>query len=133
MSVFARRVHIPDPEQYGLRVQHGGFAVLENSLIHATGLAHAVDAEGTDAGTVIATVRHTTIVGDNLADPGVPAIVSLTYPAYGSVNLVIRDSIVAGFTKPFLRHSPDGGNDADLTVIYSHVAFTPTDDSGWER
>jgi hypothetical protein len=126
VTLFARRVRINDPLAIGFYVSFGAFGVFENGVIHASGHAHAVQARAENAGTVIATVRHTTIVGEAL-DPGTPAVYAevLDIPGIGPINLVMRDSIVTGYQTGLWRKAPTSATvgDASLTALYSHLPF----------
>jgi hypothetical protein len=71
---------------------------------------------------VIATVRHTTIVGTSIV-PNTPAVRATVEnaPGNGSVNLVVTDTIIDGYNRPLSRQAPVsptiGG--ASLTARYS--------------
>jgi len=72
VTTRVKRSRIIDPLAYGVRISNGGFTVVDNTIIEAdTGFP--VLAESNDAGTVIATIRHTTIVGPP-ADQNQPAV-----------------------------------------------------------
>jgi hypothetical protein len=123
VTVFARRVRITDPLAYGVRITDGAFLVFENGIISDVTTGYPVIAESNDPGTVIATVRHTTIDGTP-SDPNDPAVRAAVQNAAGNgpVNLVVSDSIIAGFENPLNCEapvSPTIGN-ASLTVRYSY-------------
>lgn len=122
VTIFARRVKITDPLAYGVRITDGAFLVFENGIIEAdTGIP--VIAESTDAGTVIATVRHTTIIGSGIAS-GDTAIRSIVDDSVGNgpTNLVVSDSIIAGYEDALTCEAPEAANvgNALLTVRYSY-------------
>lgn len=123
-----RRTRIIDPLAYGVRISDGSFAVVENSIIEAD-TATPVVATSTDPGTVIATVRHTTIVAppDDQNDPAIEATVS-DVAGNGPVNLVVTDTIIAGFENPLWCEAPvaaDVGN-VNLTARYSYFFHSAT-------
>jgi hypothetical protein len=126
VPVFARRVRIIDPGVYGMHVSEGAFGVLENSLVHTTGTAQAFTAHVGGPGTVLATVRHTTIVGEgmDLSASAIRATVA-DVAGSGSINLVVKDTIVSGFEHPLWRVAPTGpaSGSANLFVSHSHVRF----------
>jgi hypothetical protein len=111
-----RRTKIIDPVAYGLRVTNGSFAVMDNSLI-VTDDAIAVTGETGDTGTVIFTVRHTTIVDTGGADNPAVDVGDTGSPAAGSVNAVITDTIIAGNEDPLNCDSPM--STTSLTMRYS--------------
>jgi hypothetical protein len=111
-----RRTKIVDPVAYGLRVTNGSFAVMENSLI-VTDDAIAVTGETGDTGTVIFTVRHTTIVDTGGADNPAVDVGDTGSPASGAVNAVIADTIIAGNEDPLKCDSPM--STTSLTMRYS--------------
>lgn len=111
-----RRTKIIDPVAYGLRVTNGSFAVMENSLI-VTDDALAVTGETGDTGTVIFTVRHTTIVDTGGADNPAVDVGDTGSPASGAVNAVISDTIIAGNEEPLKCDSPM--STTSLTMRYS--------------
>lgn len=111
-----RRTKIIDPVAYGLRVTNGSFAVIENSLI-VTDDALAVTGETGDTGTVIVTVRHTTIVDTGGADNPAVDVGDTGSPASGAVNAVISDTIIAGNEDPLKCDSPMSST--SLTMRYS--------------
>jgi hypothetical protein len=121
-----RRTRIVDPLAYGVRITDGSFAVVENSIIEAD-TATPVIAESNDPGTVIATVRHVTIVGPP-ADQNEPAVQAKVQNAAGngSVNLVVSDTIIAGFDNPLWCEAPAAANigNASLTVRYSYFSHS---------
>jgi hypothetical protein len=120
----ARRVRIIDPLAYGLRVTKGGFAVMENSLITVDD-GYALVAETGSIETLIATLRHMTIVdtgGD--ADPVIDVGDMTGVPAAGSANVVISDTIVAGNEDPIECNSPTSST--TLTMRYSWFFHSAT-------
>jgi len=122
VAVHARRVAIRDPLAYGVRISEGGFLVFENGIVEST-TATPVVAASTDAATVIATVRHSTIVGID-PEPGDHAIEAVVNDGAGNggVNLVVTDTIVSGYDDPLLCSAPSSpsiGN-ASLSVTYSY-------------
>jgi hypothetical protein len=121
-----KRTRIVDPLAYGVRITNGGFAVVDNSIIEAD-TATPVVAESNDAGTVIATVRHTTIVGPP-GDQNEPAVKAKVQNAIGngSINLVVTDTIIAGYDNPLWCEAPAAANigNASLTVRYSYFSHS---------
>jgi hypothetical protein len=130
VPVFARRMRIIDPGNFGMRVTYGTFGVLENSVVQTTGTAVAVIAEASTAGTTVATVRHATIVGYGM-DVNTPAIRTTVTnsPGAGSVNLVVKDTILAGYETPLWREAPTGPGtgSANVLVSYSLLRFSVYD------
>ncbi len=126
VATRVKRTRIVDPLAYGVRITNGGFAVVDNSVIEAD-TAYPVIAESNDAGTVIATVRHTTIVGppDDQNDPAVKAIVQNTV-GNGPVNLVVTDTIIAGYDNPLWCEAPTAANvgNVNLTARYSYFSHS---------
>jgi len=122
IAVRVKRSRIIDPLAYGVRITNGGFAVVDNSIIEAD-TGYPVIAESNDAGTVIVTVRHTTIVGPppDQNDPAIKAIVH-NVVGNGPVNLVVTDTIIAGYDNPLWCEAPTAANigNANLTVRYSY-------------
>ena len=123
-----RRTRIIDPLAYGVRITGGGFAVVDNTIIEAD-TATPVVAEADDAVSVIATVRHTTIVGppDDQAEPAIKARVQNAV-GNGSVNLVVTDTIIAGFDNPLWCEAPTAANvgNVNLTARYSYFSHSAT-------
>jgi hypothetical protein len=121
-----RRTRIIDPLAYGVRISEGSFAVVDNSIIEAD-TATPVVAEANDPGAVIATVRHTTIVGppDDQNEPAVQAKVT-NVAGNGSVNLVVTDTIIAGFDNPLWCEAPVAANigNVNLTARYSYFSHS---------
>lgn len=120
----ARRVRIIDPLAYGLRVTKGGFAVMENSLITVDD-GYALVAETGNIETLIATLRHVTIVdtgGD--ADPVIDVGDMTGVPAAGSANIVVSDTIIAGNEDPIECNSPTSST--TLTLRYSWFFHSAT-------
>jgi hypothetical protein len=114
-----RRTRIIDPEAYGVRVTDGAFATVENSIVEVDD-ATAFSVVANDAGTVIFSARHTTLIDTGGADkPAIDARVS-NPPGNGSVNAVLSDSIVRGFATPYERFSASLGS-ATLSVRYSNL------------
>ena len=123
VTVRVRRVRITDPLAYGLRITDGAFMAAQNIVIDQADTGYPVIAEANDPGTVIASVRHSTIVGppDDQNDPAVKALVH-NAAGNGSINLVVSDTIIAGFENPLWCEAPsaaDVGN-ASLTARYSY-------------
>jgi hypothetical protein len=121
-----KRTRISDPLAYGVRITNGGFAVVDNSIIEAD-TGYPVIAESNDAGTVIVTVRHTTIVGppDDQNDPAVKALVQNAV-GNGPINLVVTDTIIAGYDNPLWCEAPTAANvgNANFTARYSYFAHS---------
>jgi hypothetical protein len=128
VTVNVRRVAIYDPLAYGIRISDGAFASVHNSIVEST-TGIPITAESTDSGTVIASVRHVTIAGVDL-EPGEFAIQAKVHDEAGNgpVNLVVRDSIVAGYEDPLRCEAPDdaGVGDAILSVGYSWFFHSAT-------
>jgi hypothetical protein len=126
VPVVARRVRIVTPSAYGMRIADGASAILENSIVHVTGTAQAVLAVTETAASTLVSLRHVTIVGLGM-DINTPAIrvIVPNSPGSGSVSVVVKDSILAGFETPLWREAPTGPNtgDANLLLSYSHLRF----------
>ena len=112
-----RRTQIIDPVAYGLRITHGGFAVMDNSLIVVDD-ALAVSGETGSTEAVIFTVRQTTIVDTSGADHPVIDVGDDLTPKAGSVNAVFSDSIVAGNEEPMKCDSPMSSTTLSLRYSY---------------
>lgn len=126
-----RRTRIVDPAGIGVWIASGGIAVVDNSIIESD-VGTPVYAQSTTSSIVIGTVRHSTIAGTP-ANPQAPAIRATVMPAvgHGSINLVVSDTIVAGYQQPLRCEAPAANNigDANLTVGYSYF-FHSADTSG---
>ncbi len=132
VTTFVRRTRIFDPLAYGVRVTNGGFAVVENSIIEAD-TAFPIILESNDSGMVIATFRHNTILGppDDPNDPAVRAVVQNAV-GNGGINLVVSDTIIAGYENPLSCEAPTSGSigNVNFTIRYSyffHSAFVSGD------
>ncbi len=112
-----RRTQILDPVAYGLRITHGGFAVMDNGLIVVDD-ALAVSGETGTTEAVIFTVRQTTIVDTSGADHPVIDVGDDVTPKAGTVNAVISDSIVAGNEDPMKCDSPMSSTTLSLRYSY---------------
>ena len=120
--VDARRVLITDPLAYGFRVTDGSFGRFENSIISGADTGYPIIAESTDSGVVLPSIRHVTISGvpENPNDPAIKALVH-NQPGNGLINMVVRDTIIAGYPNPLWCEAPSSpsiGN-ANLTINYS--------------
>lgn len=117
VATYVRRTKIIDPVAYGLRVTTGGFAVMENSLI-LTDDAIAITGETGSTGTVIFTIRHSTIVDTGGANNPAVDVGDTATPQSGTVNGVIADSIIAGNENPLKCDSPM--STTNLALRYSY-------------
>lgn len=122
VATHVRRVHIRDPLAYGVRITDGGFAVVENSIVEAdTGYPVSIRSDGD--GMLIATLRHLTIVGEDL-EPGDPAIdATVADTALGSVNLVASDLIVAGYEDPLRCEAPTSASFGNVSMVVNYSWF----------
>jgi hypothetical protein len=118
-----RRTRIVDPLAYGLRVTTGGFAVMENSLITVDD-GFALSAETGNTETLIATLRHTTIVDTGGDEDAIVDVGDTGAPAAGSANVVISDTIIAGNEDPLECNSPTSST--NLTLRYSWFFHSAT-------
>jgi hypothetical protein len=129
VTVRVRRVRITDPLAYGLRITDGAFMAAQNIIIDQVHTGYPVIAESNDPGTVIASVRHSTIAGppDDQNDPAVKALVQNAV-GNGAVNLVVSDTIIAGFQNPLWCEAPSAANvgNASLTARYSYFWHSAT-------
>jgi hypothetical protein len=126
VTAFVRRTRIVDPLAYGVRITDGSFAQIENTIIEAdTGTP--IVAESNDSGVVIVGLRHVTIVGTGIGanDPAVEAVVQNTV-GNGLINLVVNDTIVAGYPDPFTCEAPTSPaiGDANVTIRYSYFTHS---------
>jgi hypothetical protein len=121
IAVFARRVKIVDPVLEGVRVYEGGFGVFENGVIETSGEAIPIVVNASDPSTVIATVRHATIVG-SATEPGTPAVHGMvnSTPGDGSANLVVSDSILTGYLVPIRCEAPSAANIGNVSLTVRH-------------
>jgi hypothetical protein len=118
-----RRTRIVDPLAYGLRVTTGGFAVMENSQITVDD-GFALSAETGNTETLIATLRHTTIVDTGGDEDPIVDVGDTGAPAAGSANVVISDTIIAGNEDPIECNSPTSST--NLTLRYSWFFHSAT-------
>lgn len=124
VSVFVRRTRIVDPLAYGVRISDGAFGAVENTIIEAdTGTP--IVAESNDPGVVIVSLRHLTISGTGIGpnDPAVQAVVQ-NAAGNGLINLVARDTIIAGYPDPFTCQAPVSPTIGDANVTISHSYFS---------
>jgi hypothetical protein len=123
VATYVRRVHIRDPLAYGVRISNGSFAVVENSIVEAD-TGYPVSVRSDSPATLIATLRHLTIVGHDL-DPGDPAIDATVADTVGngSVNLVSSDLVIAGYEDPLRCEAPTAANVGNVSMIVNYSYF----------
>lgn len=119
-----RRVEIVEPVAYGLRVEKGGFAALSNSLI-TTRDGYGVKIESNTASTTtIVTLRHLTLVDMGGVDNPAIQVGDGFTKVSATINAVVRDTILAGYTTPLKCDSPE--TNSSLSVGYSYLLNSAT-------
>lgn len=119
-----RRIEIVEPVAYGLRVEKGGFAALTNSLI-TTRDGYGVKIESnTPSTTTIVTLRHLTLVDTGGVDNPAIQVGDGFAKVSATINAVVRDTILAGYTTPLKCDSPE--TNSSLSVGYSYLLNSAT-------
>lgn len=120
VPVVVRRTEILGTTVFGLRVQNGGGATIEHSVIAPqTGTALAAITNTTGAPSV--TADHVTIAGT--AGNSSPALHAETFNVAnaGATTLTVKNAIVRGYAATVRRVAPVSGTIGNATISLSHA------------